>query len=128
MESQKLWMLLLMELWWVERCPLRKGAAGRTLVIARSPPHGSFHRHHSSFTTSPSTAAELLPRARIVSTTGKMSQPVVQTIHRDPALLYVDGLCEAVRALLTLLQLVDIAPHHSGHGTSVLHWRNCTSL
>jgi hypothetical protein len=27
---------------------------------------------------------------RISSITGKMSQPVVQTIHRDPALLYVD--------------------------------------
>lgn len=29
--------------------------------------------------------------ARISRITGKMSQPVVQTIHRDPALLYVEA-------------------------------------
>jgi hypothetical protein len=44
-----------------------------------------------SAATSPTQRS--LPRhpvvARISSTTESMSQPVVQTIHRDPALLYV---------------------------------------
>lgn len=53
------------------------------------------HRNvtHHDFTTSFDT--------RISSTIGKMSQPVVQTIHRDPALLYVDNAMEYEKALLT---------------------------
>lgn len=35
---------------------------------------------------------------RISSTIGSMSQPVVQTIHRDPALLYVNAWSVAVAA------------------------------
>jgi hypothetical protein len=54
---------------------------------------------------------------RISSTIGSMSQPVVQTIHRDPALLYVNASLRGDgMASLTSMQLVDIAPHHSGHG------------
>jgi hypothetical protein len=41
--------------------------------------HHGFTHHHSS--NPPSTRISLL--------NAKMSQPVVQTIHRDPALLYV---------------------------------------
>jgi hypothetical protein len=40
---------------------------------------------------------------RISSTTGKMSQPVVQTIHRDPALLYVEAMIGDDKASLTFV-------------------------
>lgn len=48
----------LMELWWVERCPLREGAAGRTLVISVS--RWELSPASSSFATSPTTTVRLL--------------------------------------------------------------------
>lgn len=44
-----------------------------------------------------------------------MAQPVVQTIHRDPALLCVAAAVSA-DSTLTMPQLVDSASHHRGHG------------
>jgi hypothetical protein len=94
------------KLWWVERCPLREGAVGPWSVVSRMPPARRIawelciciieHRqlHHDS-TNSLDT--------RISSITGKMSQPVVQTIHRDPALLYVDTAMGYGKAVLTIV-------------------------
>ena len=74
----------------MERCPLREGAAG-PWSFARIPQfrrmgaficiieHRSLSHHYSSTPSS----------TRISLIAGNMSQPVVQTIHRDPALLYV---------------------------------------
>ena len=46
---------------------------------------GSFHHQTSNLTSTPPHPTR---RAHLV-TTGKMAEPIVQTIHRDPALLYV---------------------------------------
>ena len=71
-----------------------------------SSPH--LHRDH----TTP-------PRAVTLSIAAKMAQPIVQTIHRDPALLYVAARspADAETRKLTTPQLVDSAPYHRGHGT-----------
>jgi hypothetical protein len=84
-------MLLLVELWWVERCPLREGAAGRTLVMSAAAWELSIDCIIQASQPHPPPPPDSFQRVRIESTTGNMSQPVVQTIHRDPALLYVDG-------------------------------------
>jgi hypothetical protein len=118
LQRQKLSLVLLAEFWWVERCPLREGAAG-PLPVARIPQPAAWELSvciierrsltHHTFTRPFNT--------RISSTIGSMSQPVVQTIHRDPALLYVNASLRGDgMASLTSMQLVDIAPHHSGHG------------
>jgi hypothetical protein len=59
---QKLSSVLLAELWWVERCPLREGAAGPwPFRESRSPPHGSFQSASSSSGASPTTPLHSLP-------------------------------------------------------------------
>jgi hypothetical protein len=66
---------------------------GRTLAVSRIPQPAAWElsvciieqrslTHHTS---------SLPSNTRISSTIGSMSQPVVQTIHRDPALLYVNA-------------------------------------
>lgn len=73
-----------------------------------------------SSSTSTSPRRPYLPlKTRNSPATSKMGQPIVQTIHRDPALLYVDEVVlkmEKSRAELIIAQLVDSTPHHSGHG------------
>jgi hypothetical protein len=65
------------------------------------PPHWSFHHleHHNFTHHRPAKPYN----TRISSTTGKMSQPVVQTIHRDPALLYVEAMIGDDKASLTFV-------------------------
>jgi hypothetical protein len=68
-----------------------QGRRGRTLVVreCRQPAAWELSSASSSIATSPTSAPPTLPNTPISPATGKMSQPVVQTIHRDPALLYV---------------------------------------
>jgi hypothetical protein len=61
---------------------------GRTLVGGFATPARRIGAFIISIAASPHSLTNLLD-TRISSTTGTMSQPVVQTIHRDPALLYV---------------------------------------
>jgi hypothetical protein len=96
LQRQKLSEVLRVELWWVERCPLGEGAADPgQFANPAGPPHGSFQSASSSSATSRTTSFSLHPDTRISPTIGSMSQPVVQTIHRDPALLYVSAWLEA---------------------------------
>lgn len=52
-------------------------------------PPGSFHHQTSNLTSTPPHPTNPTRRAHLVKP-GKMAEPVVQTIHRDPALLYVN--------------------------------------
>jgi hypothetical protein len=64
---QKLSSVLLAELWWVERCPLREGAAGPwPFRESRSPPHGSFQSASSSSGASPPPPSTPFQHAHLV--------------------------------------------------------------
>lgn len=81
--------------------PAARGSAGE-LSSSIQQPHAY---HHPT-----------LHSVRKSSTTGKMAEPIVQTIHRDPALLYVQCAGKCSPLVLTVTQLVDSAPHHGGYG------------
>jgi hypothetical protein len=78
--------------WWVERCPLREGARSDPCLFANpaSPPPHAWERLSAASSRLHSPPPPISRNTRISYTTGTMSQTVVQTIHRDPALLYVE--------------------------------------
>ena len=61
------------------------GRGGDKGPPARGSGAGSFHHQTSTLTSAPPHPCS----ACILSTIDKMAEPIVQTIHRDPAMLYV---------------------------------------
>lgn len=79
------------------------------------------HRQLSSTKIALSHPPSLAPPPTPPSATATMAQPVVQTIHRDPALLCVPRTALAARIHTDVSQLVDSTPHHRGHGMRSRH-------